>query len=467
MKSSFNYVIKCVIGSLILILIVQIFWLKKLYDTIGEELSKDILQCIELSDQSELILRMKDINTSKEFTQERNISIQKRINQPNDSVNLDHPQVKEDRGEDISDVESFSLLVKDLGFALHQAIDSIKPINLENLDSLISINLKKRGIKAQLYYTDIIDLENDNVILKSSKKESDTNREYQDYIYEFTDSKKDTYRVHVEPLTCTILLRMSGILITTLLIIFILSFAFWYLIKTVIRQKTLEEMKDDFINNMTHELKTPIAVAYSAADTLLNFKQGDNPEKRKKYLAICKEQLSGLGWLVEQILSMSMERHQMFVLNKKDIDIIYMVNNLITQHRLKSDKHIDFQLHVTPVNLNIYADYIHLNNVISNLIDNAVKYSGKSVSIIINIFEKEEYNIIEIIDKGIGISEEKQPYIFDKFFQVTYGNKYNVKGYGLGLFYVKTMIERHNGIISVNSKKGIGTIFSIKIPIKR
>ncbi len=438
----------------------QTYWLNKLYDSIKEELSKEVLQCIKQSDQTELMLRMKEVNTSKKSTQEKNISIQKSLNESKTSDNSEHLSKKKESNS--SNLQSLDFLVKDLSSALHQTVDSIKPINLRNLDSLITVNFKSRGINAKLYYTDIIDLRNHHIVRATSDNGSKF-RKKESFIYEFTDKGTYAYRVYLEPLMYTVLVRMSGILITTLLITIILSFAFWYLIKTVIRQKTLEEMKDDFVNNITHELKTPIAVAYSAADSLLNFKQGDDKMKRDKYLTICKDQLSELSGLVEQILSMSMERRQMFILNKENICIYDMINSLILQHRLKSNKQIGFELQI-PKDLMIYADPIHLNNIISNLIDNAIKYSEETINIEIEVSQKDEYNIIEIRDNGIGIPEEKKAYIFDKFYRVTYGDRYNVKGYGLGLFYVKTMVEKHNGLIYVDSNKNRGTVFLVKIP---
>lgn len=231
------------------------------------------------------------------------------------------------------------------------------------------------------------------------------------------------------------------------------------------RQRTLEEMKDDFTNNMTHELKTPIAVAYSAADALLNFKQGDDKEKREKYLTICKEQLSHLTGLVEQILSMSMERRQSFVLNKEDLHIKDNIDILVEQHRLKSGKDIVFNINIDQEDPVVYADRTHLNNMISNLIDNAIKYSHQKLMINISVSQDKQFTYISIKDNGIGISEEKQKLIFDKFYRIPSGNKHDVKGYGLGLFYVKTMAEKHKGSISVESQPGKGSTFIIKIPL--
>jgi signal transduction histidine kinase len=211
-------------------------------------------------------------------------------------------------------------------------------------------------------------------------------------------------------------------------------------------------------------LKTPVAVAYSAADVLLNFGQDYPPEKKDRYIRICKEQLLLLSGLIEKILSISMELRKSFVLNKENIPIRKLINALVDQHELKSDKEIVFNINIEPENLSLEADYTHLNNIISNLIDNAIKYSHNTVQIDIQVYRNEKYTVIEIKDNGIGISYEKQRYIFDKFYRVPTGNKHNVRGYGLGLFYVKTMTEKHEGLVSVQSIPGKGSVFTVEIP---
>ena len=132
-------------------------------------------------------------------------------------------------------------------------------------------------------------------------------------------------------------------------------------------------MKDDFTNNMTHELKTPIAVAYSAIDSLLNFHQGEDKKKRTEYFQICLDQLSQLGGLVEQILSMSMERRKSLALQKENLPLQDIINQQVALHQLKSDKPAIFKIHIDPAEMEVYADNVHLSNVISNLIDNGMK----------------------------------------------------------------------------------------------
>lgn len=458
MKSSFKYIVNVIIISLVAILIFQFYWLAKLYSNIKDQVNNEIELCIATADESELTYRME---SKSEEDSKQEIEINKNFGSNKDEKDsIQNEKIRADK------FHSFNEIMNQLKGSIHVAVDSVYPIDVDHFNTILDSCLAARNINTQLCYTQIVNQKTDSVIQTSAPQEQiSAFGQTQQYIYKFRDDAQYAYSVHLKPLTYTILVRMLGILVCTLLIIIILCFAFYYLINTVLRQKTLEEMKDNFVNSMTHELKTPIAVAYSITDTLLNFKQGDDKEKRTKYLTICKDQLSGLSRLVEQILSMSMELREGFVLNKSNIVVADLVNNLTEYHRLKSKKLIDFDVEITPLNLQVYADPVHFSNIISNLIDNAIKYSDKDVRIEIKVSKNNQFYTISVSDNGMGISPDKQAYIFDKFYRVSDGNKYQIKGYGLGLFYVKTMIEKHEGTISVNSIPNKGTTFTINIPI--
>ena len=287
------------------------------------------------------------------------------------------------------------------------------------------------------------------------------------YQYAFSSSEHDVYRLTTEPLGNLVLRQMAGILTTSLVILLILGFSFWYLIRTILRQKTLEEMKSDFTNNITHELKTPIAVAYAATDALLNFHQADDPGKRERYLHICQEQLGRLGGLVEQILSMSMERRKTFRLRLEEVRLADLLPSLIELHKLKADKPVHITLDIVPEDLTVTADRTHLANIVSNLLDNAVKYSRDRADITVRCRRTETdgrtWAEINVADHGIGIARDRQPHVFDKFYRVPTGNLHEVKGYGLGLFYVKTMVEKHGGTVEVKSEPDKGSEFIVRI----
>ena len=231
----------------------------------------------------------------------------------------------------------------------------------------------------------------------------------------------------------------------------------WYLLHWVGRLRTIEQMKDDFTHNMTHELKTPVAVAYSAADSMLRYYDQSDEARNKQFLKIIIQRLSFLSGMIENILSISLERFKTMKLCIENVDVKPIVEEVAGMIELKADKPMKIDIDI-PHNLSVIADSLHFGNVISNLIDNAVKYSGDTVDI--NI--KADNTSIVIADNGIGIDKDNLPYIFDKFYRVTSGDRYEVGGYGLGLFYVKQIVELLGWSIDVTSKLGVGTKFTIK-----
>ena len=266
-----------------------------------------------------------------------------------------------------------------------------------------------------------------------------------------------TYYAYISPLTNNILREMGGVITTSALIALVLTFGFWYLLHVIARQRTIEEMKDDFVNNMTHELKTPIAIAYAANDSLLQFPDPKDEERTKKYLTAALDQLSKLSGLVESILAMSMERRKHLTMAKEKIRLRDFLANIIEQQKLKADKPCDIILECQG-DATVEADPSHFSNVIGNLIDNSIKYSRDSVSIVI----KADAAGVSVSDNGIGIPEKSMPDIWSKFYRVPHGNISDVKGYGIGLFYVKSIIDKHGWSIGVESKPGKGSKFTIK-----
>lgn len=357
---------------------------------------------------------------------------------------------------------------------LHSGLDIISDPDVLVYDSLLTLQLKDRGITLPYRLEHIYTSDKDapytfvDTLAVAGTAGYIPGPDAKQYNYAFDLNTHQSYRLWIEPVTQLVLKQMSGILATSLVILIILIFAFWVLIRTILRQKTLEEMKSDFTNNITHELKTPIAVAYAANDALLNFNQAEDKTQRDKYLRICQEQLQRLSGLVEQILSMSMERRKTFRLHPEVLSVGDILEPLIEQHTLKSEKPVHISVDIEPEDLALTADRTHFSNIISNLIDNAIKYSPGEAEVNIrcrqiNAAEQGELVEIAISDRGIGIAPEKQSHIFDKFYRVPTGNLHDVKGYGLGLFYVKTMVGKHGGSISVKSEPGKGSTFVVRL----
>ncbi len=258
---------------------------------------------------------------------------------------------------------------------------------------------------------------------------------------------------------------IAGAILFTLIIIT----AFTLTIRTLLRQKKLSDMKNDFINNMTHELKTPLATISLAVDALKNEKVLSNPEKLGYFTGMIKDENKRMNKHVESILQAAQMDRQEVQLNKKDTHVHNIINNVLGNLRLQIEEKqgkVDVQLAAT--NDLIEADEAHLTNLINNLVDNALKYS-KDDSFFLKISSKNIGKVIRITveDHGIGMNKETASRVFEKFYRAHTGNVHNVKGFGLGLSYVKTMVDAHEGKIKVESILGKGSTFTVDFPLKK
>lgn len=278
--------------------------------------------------------------------------------------------------------------------------------------------------------------------------------------FAISDKQPMIYKAYFSPLHGHILHQMSGIIATSAAIILFTGFLIFYLLHWVGRLRTIEQMKDDFTHNMTHELKTPVAVAFSAADSMLRYYDQSDEARNKQFLRIIMQRLDFLSGMIEKILSMSMERFRTIKLNMETVALKPIAAEIAAMMEVKADKQVSFHIEI-PENLTIQTDPLHLGNILSNIIDNAIKYSGDSVDISISA----DNSAITVSDNGIGIDRADLPYIFDKFYRVTTGNLYEVGGYGLGLYYVRQITGLLGWSIEVASKPGQGTKFTIKFNV--
>ena len=248
----------------------------------------------------------------------------------------------------------------------------------------------------------------------------------------------------------------------------IITTAFFITVRTLLKQKKLSEIKSDFINNMTHEFKTPLATISLAVDALKNEKVAGNREKSDYFTGIIKEENKRMNKQVETILQAALLDKNEVQLNMKRLlahDIIVNVlNNINLQVEEKGGK-IDVELEAE--NDLILADEVHFTNVINNLLDNAVKYSKENLHIKLSTKNAGNHLKIKIEDNGIGMNKETLHRIFEKFYRAHTGNVHNVKGFGLGLSYVKTMIDAHHGTIKAESVLGKGSSFTVSLPLPK
>lgn len=271
-------------------------------------------------------------------------------------------------------------------------------------------------------------------------------------------------QVTFETPTFYLLRRMGWLLGGSVFIMLLTTGSFLFMLSTILRQKKLSEVKNDFINNMTHELKTPIATVTAAVEALQHFGALNDPQKTHTYLTISQNNLQRLSELAEKVLTLAVEEKKELVLNPEWIKPSDLIDQILGNHQLKAEKPVHFEIAIQPDEEPVRIDSFHMANAISNLIDNALKYSNESVTIQISSRRQEGVWRLSVKDNGIGIPRTHQGAIFDRFFRVPTGNLHPVKGFGLGLSYVRQVVEKHGGLIEVTSEPGAGSEFTVLIP---
>jgi two-component system phosphate regulon sensor histidine kinase PhoR len=275
-----------------------------------------------------------------------------------------------------------------------------------------------------------------------------------------------TYTLYIEGITGVVLQKISLQILVSVLLVGITILSFVLLLRNLMQQQRLTLLKNEFISNITHELKTPIATVSVAIEALKNFNALQDPQRTKEYLDISASELQRLSLLVDKVLKLSMfEKHQI-ELRAETFNLEQLVQEVIASMKLQFEKYsaqVSVQLHGDDFTLK--ADRLHITSVIFNLLDNALKYSKANPVIQVDLFATRDQIEMSVTDNGIGISHEYRQKVFDKFFRVPAGDTHNVKGYGLGLSYVAYVASRHHGTIDLESQPGIGSRFIIKLPV--
>ena len=343
----------------------------------------------------------------------------------------------------------------------HNKLDTAK------LDSIIKVELVEKGISANYIYGVMAT----KTMPMDSVKLSDNEKHLYASGYKVNLSPdnifiKPQYLCLFFPQQSKYLLSsMWFMLLVSVALMMVLIFSFYFTISTILKQKKLSEIKNDFISNMTHEFKTPISTI-SLACEVLNDKSIEKTEERTgKYVKMIRDENNRLSLLVENILQTAILDKGEFKLKIQSTDIHSLIEQTILNIKLQvenKDGEITTELNAEKHVIN--ADRVHITNIIFNLIDNALKYSNEKPIIKIATRSDREGIFISIKDNGIGISKENQHRIFDTMYRVHTGNVHNVKGFGLGLSYVKAVVEKHGGSISVESELNKGSTFTVYLP---
>ncbi|MFY0605617.1 MAG: HAMP domain-containing histidine kinase [Cyclobacteriaceae bacterium] len=339
--------------------------------------------------------------------------------------------------------------------------------NPNQLDSLLKIEFLEKGIDIEFDYAVFSPLRSRFLLVNDrEKQETLAQSELRTSLFPNDLTGEQNWLMVNFPAKQQFLLRKiwltmasSGLLILVILI------SFGYSIKTIIKQKNLSEMKNDFINNMTHELKTPIATISLACEALTDKEIAQMDGMRDRYLGMINAENTRLGEQVERVLQMAAFDRNDIELKSEILDLRELVTLAIEKTSLQVEsKNGVIRLIDNATNIVVFGDRTHLINILVNLLDNANKYSENAPDINIRIFNRASSVLVAIQDRGIGMSKEAIHHIFQKFYRVPTGNIHNVKGFGLGLAYVKNMVELHEGEITVESELGKGSKFTITLP---
>ncbi len=335
------------------------------------------------------------------------------------------------------------------------------------IDSLLRLELESRNINVPFNY-DVTNANGDSLIFTSSMDGKKPDFKAAN-TYKTTIFSKDVVndpgmlKVSFPEKNSLILGRMKASMATTAGLIFVLIFCFSYTITSIIRQKKISEMKTDFINNMTHEFKTPVSTIMIASESLRDPEINADKSRVNRLASIIYEENARLGNHIERVLNIARIDKNDFKLENKPVNINELITVVLDSMELKLQKcDAELKLELEAEHPVIIADELHFSNVLYNLVDNAIKYSEGKPKITISSFNKNGQVVIKVADEGIGMSRDQQTKIFEQFYRIPTGNVHNVKGFGLGLSYVNTIVKRLNGSISVRSEKDKGSEFELK-----
>ena len=340
-------------------------------------------------------------------------------------------------------------------------------INFRMLDQDIRAELMNNGINIPYHFT-VSTTDGREVYRCQDYEEEGREYTYQQVLFRNDpQSKMGVVRIHFPEMNSYIFSSVR-FMIPSIIFTLVLLITFLFTLVVIFRQKRYTEIKNDFINNMTHELKTPIA-SISLAAQMMNDESVPKTETMMRHLGtVIGDESKRLRFLVEKVLQMSMFDKKTVTFKEKELDLNEMVENIAQSFRLRVE-HTGGKIYteIEAIDSAIYVDEVHFQNAITNLLDNAVKYrkQDEPLDIYLRTWNDEERLYLSIRDTGQGIKKENLKKIFDKFYRVHTGNKHDVKGFGLGLAYVKKIIDLHQGTIRAESELGKGTKFTISLPL--
>lgn len=505
----YQYILYTIVTVIVVTIGIQVYWNYKNYQTNKQQLINDVQVSLDkavddyytnLAEETTLGFSFNEISTNEIFEEDGKLgTILNGVDEKNGRfTNIDAIDISEIEGATIVkgfkvdsmmeshnkkhkpiSVDSFKAQIKELKsknanidisnieMLTSKIVISINndSLELKKIDSLLKteFNRKNMTLDSHLNYYKSDSLKDLNPNDKAQGE--DIKGLGKDYSLKTTSKstllpKDSTLELHFANETRNILKRsLAGILISTLLILAVISCLF-YLLKIIKHQKQLAEVKNDLISNITHEFKTPIATIGVALESINNFNVIEDKEKTKNYINMSSEQLSKLNIMVEKLLETATLDSDRLELKKEPEDIVSLITDLVNRYQLQfKDKVFNTSLKVE--NLIAKIDIFHFENALNNILDNAVKYGGDQISV--DLIPRNKTFEILISDNGVGITKANKERVFEKFYRIPKGNTHDVKGFGIGLYYTKTIIDKHNGSIQLDLAKNL-TTFKITLP---
>jgi len=341
-------------------------------------------------------------------------------------------------------------------------------VNFEELNNILDKVFVNNGVELPFYYS-IVDKQGE-IIYKCNKNIHQTNLQpnnniYTQKLFPSEDSNRAAFLQVTFPTKQNYILNSLNLLLPSLALVLLVLCIFIVAIIIIFRQKQLNSIKNDFVNNMTHEFKTPISSISLASQMLQDPSVGKTPQTLQHISKVIKDETKRLSFMVEKVLQMSVFEKEKSILKLNEIQINLLIRDIVNNFSLKvTSKGGQITSKLNAKNDVALIDEVHFTNIIFNLMDNALKYCDKSLLLTIETWNEKDNLLISIEDNGIGIQKDDLKRIFEKFYRVSTGNLHNVKGFGLGLAYVKKIVTEHRGTIKVESEPKIGTKFIITIP---